>query len=69
MFNLETDFKDSIHMNVSGVKKMTDYIGKYINEHYLLENRMLDSDVAGRWNEDLKAYLDLKKQDLQIYRT
>lgn len=64
MFNLETDFKDSIHMNVSGAKKMTDYIGKYINEHYLLENRMLDSDIAGCWNEDLKAYLDLKKQEL-----
>lgn len=59
-----TDFKDAVHLNVSGAKKLTAYLGQYLQEHYNLQNRMLDSDTAALWNEDLEEYLELKKQEL-----
>lgn len=60
-----TDFKDMIHMNASGAKKLTAYLGRYLGEHYDLQSRMSDPEVSSLWNEDLAEYLEVKRQALR----
>lgn len=57
--NYHTDFADpSSHMNISGQKKISKYLGEYILENYEIEDRR-DSEIAGLWNvwyEEYKEY-------------
>lgn len=65
MVDGKTDFRDQVHLNVSGAKKVTSYLGQYLGEHYGLQNRMTDPEVSAIWNENLAEYLELKRQELK----
>lgn len=56
--NYQTDYADSTHTNISGQKKVSKYLGKYILANYEFEDRR-DSAIADRWNawyEEYKEY-------------
>lgn len=57
--NYKTDFADpSSHTNVSGQKKVSEYLGEYILGNYEIEDRR-DSAIASQWNawyEEYKEY-------------
>lgn len=58
--NYKTDFFDeNSHVNVSGARKITDYIGRYIREHYSVPDRRDEKTYEG-WNQDYKEYVDFK---------
>lgn len=55
--NYNTDCEDSkSHLNVSGARKVTSYIGKYIMENYNIPNRKEDERYSF-WNEDYNEYI------------
>lgn len=71
--NYQTDYSDpDSHMNTSGQKKVSEYLGEYILINYEIEDRR-DSTIADRWNdwyEEYKEYEDgfIKSQnDLNTY--
>lgn len=47
------------HLNPSGAKKLTDYLGRYIKDHYDLPDRREDPAYA-HWNDEWNAYVDGK---------
>ncbi len=59
--NYKMDYMDEIHLNPAGAKKVTRYIGKYIVDHYDIENRHRDVKYAV-WNDNLQKYMEYKKQ-------
>lgn len=60
-----TDCYDvSSHLNPSGARKVTDYLGDYIMSHYEIPDRREDADYA-QWQEDYAAYTQLKYENLQ----
>lgn len=55
-----TDCYDSFsHLNPSGARKVTDYLGRYITEHYDIEDRRDDGRYAD-WAQDEESYTRLK---------
>lgn len=51
-FDLSADLADMYHANVSGMKKITAFLGAYIREHYRIPDRRGDSRYAawaGTW--------------------
>ena len=55
-----TDMFDSYsHLNPSGAQKVTDYLGKYIREHYDIPDRREDP-VYQNWNADYREYVEEK---------
>lgn len=59
-----TDFSDRSHMNISGAKKMTEFLGAYISEHYEVPDRRIEKEYSDKWNEDYAAYYELIKQKM-----
>ena len=59
----------SSHLNPSGARKVTDYIGKYIIKNYDGLNQK-NNEKYSFWNEDYNNYIDLKikylNQNVQI---
>lgn len=56
---------DNSHLNYSGALKVTEWLGRYLAEHYQLDDyRSCDS-----WKEDYKAYFDYKVAALQSQTT
>ena len=54
VIDLDTDMFDSFsHVNVSGARKITAYLGEYISEHFSLEDHRTDSSY--QWMEDAAA--------------
>ena len=47
------------HLNTSGAQKLTDYLGKYITDHYDLPDRREDPAYA-HWDDEWNAYVDGK---------
>ena len=61
-FDWETDSRDGgNHLNNSGARKATMYIGKYLSENYDLDDRR-ENEAFDVWNEDYKNY----KKDAKI---
>ena len=54
-----------VHMNTFGAKKISDYLGKYIKEHYKIPDRRNDKKLAERWNKDYKKYQNYIKAKLK----
>lgn len=48
------------HLNPSGARKVTDYLGRYIADHYGVPDRR-GNEAHARWETDLEAYLALKR--------
>lgn len=63
--NLNTDFSDeSSHMNPSGAKKITSYIGNYIMQNYAVEDQR-ENEAYVKWHEDYETYVEFKKENIQ----
>lgn len=60
-----TDMFDSSHLNASGAKKVTDFLGKYLTEHYDLQDHR-NNPLYADWHEDLAAYHEDKLDRMQI---
>ena len=52
------------HLNPSGARKITDYLGSYLQKQYSLADHRKDPAYA-HWNADYEAYMDFKIQNLQ----
>ena len=63
--NLNTDFHDkSSHLNPSGARKITQYIGNYIVQNYAIEDQR-ENDIYSEWHEDYDAYLRFKIENIR----
>lgn len=59
VIDYNTDCYDSAsHLNPSGAKKVTHYLGKYIREHYDITDRRGESAYA-HWSNDYQRYLGI----------
>ena len=52
-------YDTSSHLNVSGARKVTDYLGKYIQEKYGITSKKNDSKYS-YWHNDYNEYIDFK---------
>lgn len=58
----KTDFRDETHLNDSGASKVTEYLGKYIVEHYdmtdmrLIDNNLWEQTLAARSADNMRDY-------------
>lgn len=62
-----TDCADDNHLNISGIKKVTDYLGKYIMENYDIPDQRENKAYEG-WYEDYEDYkneLDTKLREYE----
>lgn len=63
VINYQTDLYDAVsHVNPSGARKLTRFLGRYIRAHYALPDRRFDEHYAS-WHEDYEAY-EVFKMDL-----
>ena len=60
----DTDLADSSHLNISGARKVTDFLGEYLMAYYDLEDRRQDPRYAD-WHEEVQAY---RERDLSRIR-
>lgn len=52
-------YDDKYHLNPSGARKITDYLGSYISANYPVEDRREDTDYSF-WNVDYREYCGYK---------
>ena len=58
LVDFDTDCYDSYsHLNPSGARKVTDYLGKYLTSHYDLADHRNDTEYAD-WSTDYDDYYD-----------
>lgn len=63
--NYNTDCYDpNSHLNASGARKVTDYLGLYIDEHYDVPDRRNDKAYQS-WFADYQNYVDFKLENLK----
>lgn len=63
--NYDIDCYDkNSHLNVSGARKVTEYIGKYIIENYEIPDQRQNKQYDF-WNEDYDEYIDFKIENLK----
>ncbi|MCM1155633.1 MAG: hypothetical protein NC314_02420 [Roseburia sp.] len=65
LLNYDTDCSDDNHINLSGCRKVTDYLGKYIMEHYDVADQR-GNDAYSIWHADYADYHN--KMILEIQR-
>ena len=64
MINYQTDLYDeNSHLNPSGARKVTDYLGHYLMEQYDLEDQR-DNEAYSEWYNDYIEYTALKNNNL-----
>ena len=67
--DFDTDCSDSgSHLNPSGARKVTDYLGKYIMENYQIPDQRSNSEYSD-WFEDYEEYKETKRRNLQAQRS
>lgn len=52
------DFRDEGHLNVFGAQKVTEYLGRYIEENYAVPVRNEDAAYQQEWNADYEEWLE-----------
>ena len=62
--NFHTDLHDRGHLNPSGARKVTDYLGNYIKNHYEIPDRRLDKYYSN-WFSEYEDYIDFKIENLK----
>lgn len=63
--NDRTDFYDAdSHMNQSGARKITSYIGQYIMDNYAIKDQRKNPKYAS-WHDDYALYSDFKLDNLK----
>ena len=63
LVNYKTDMADIAHLNPSGSRKITNYLGKYIMENYDIPDQR-KNEAYNFWNEDYDEYIDFKINNL-----
>jgi len=67
MLNCNIDFYDTNpHINPSGARKITDYLGNYIMENYNIPDQRENPDYSF-WYEDYDEYIDMKIKNLKTH--
>lgn len=62
LINYETDLYDAgSHLNPSGARKVTDYLGEYLISNYDLSNQKNNEDYSF-WYEDYEEYNEMKNR-------
>ena len=56
-----SDFWDQDHMNPSGARKVTSYLGKIIRDEYKIPDHRGDSEYS-HWAHDYENYIEYKKE-------
>ena len=65
LVDFQTDLYDNnSHLNASGARKVTAYLGDYLKSHYDLPDRRTD-EAYSFWADDYEAYEALKNQNLK----
>lgn len=64
LIDYHTDLYDESHLNPSGARKITDYLGEYISAHYPVVDQRNNSDYDF-WNQDYQEYINLKNKNLR----
>lgn len=59
-----TDYQDSTHANIIGAKKLTDFMGKYLKEHYELTDYR-NTEAAAYWDNMLSIYSDAMLEEAE----
>ena len=68
LFNIYDSNKLNGHLNVSGARKVTDYIGQYIMANYDIEDQR-ENEEYSFWYEDYDEYIDMKISNLKSNNT
>lgn len=64
LINFQTDLYDeSSHVNPSGARKITDYLGRYLVDNYDVPDSRDNTDYSF-WNEDYEEYIQMKNDNL-----
>lgn len=50
-----------LHLNLSGAEKLSEFFGKYLVKNYHIEDSRQDIESVSRWEEKVKFYYDMKK--------
>lgn len=56
-FDFAKDMAEAYHMNYFGVKKLTSYLGEYLQTNYQLEDHRRDPAIADLWNRDYETFV------------
>lgn len=65
LIDFQTDLVDEVsHLNPSGARKVTNYLGEYLANHYSVPDRRNDS-VYSRWDIDYEEYVSLKDDNIK----
>ena len=65
IINYDIDCHDkNSHLNQSGARKVTDYLGKYIMENYDIPDQRRN-EAYNFWNQDYDEYIDFKINNLK----
>lgn len=59
-----TDFCDNQHLNPSGARKVSDYLGQYIIEHYCVPDQRNNEEYSS-WFQDYKEYTNFKLEEIK----
>lgn len=54
--DFSTDFADLLHMNWSGQQKISSFMGKYLADHYQIENKKGSPELS-QWDEDYRKMM------------
>lgn len=52
----QVDYYDQGHMNLTGVVKVSDWLGEWLDEKYDLPDHRADARISENWNTDLALY-------------
>lgn len=63
IIDMNTDMYNSGHVNASGMKKLTDYMGKYLTSHYDMVDHRQDP-IYNKWVQDFNTFVYNKRDTL-----
>ena len=66
LINYKTDCSDDQHINLSGGRKVTEYLGQYIIDHYDVADHR-NNAAYENWHEDYRNYRDNMVNGLYSY--
>lgn len=68
LVSFDTDYYDpESHLNPSGARKVTDYVGEILSSRYSIPDHRSDPDYE-TWNSDYIRYIDYKTENLRTCR-
>lgn len=64
LFNWTTDFRDEGHVNSSGARKVTSYLGQYVLENFKIKIEHNDIQM-GKWNREYEEYREYRLEQIK----